>query len=177
MPNGANAFAGLAFDQTRDTDAAFVAVVDEMASNFDLAPADSTKAPTEQEPMIAMVVPEAPSDLYPGLAYRLNQEADGIPDRNVQAPSVDATEDVPTDLYPGLAYVLNRDADGIDDVKIASADLPREEPQVVTVDVAEPQAPYSRAVRFSSAVHLTGQAVHAWLSLLQAPAVDYASIP
>ncbi len=78
------------------------------------------------------------------------------------------------ELYPGLAYALNREADGLGQRLRTIATEPRSpsdsEPKGEIVrddDSQEPQAITPRGERIATAVRLTGQAMQAWLSVLQ----------
>ena len=119
MPNGMMAFASEPTHQTR-TDEAFANVVDAMIADF------------EDQTTVADVADDD-TNLFPGLAYALNREAEGL--------SIPATESLGSDVGVTL--------DNASDAK------------ALTVDNE------SRAQRVAAAIDLTGQAVHAWMSLVQ----------
>lgn len=102
--------------------------------------------------MASEFVPEAPRPSFPeeeGSRIVLIEESD--------APEVVA-EDGADDLYPGLAYALNRRAEGLGPM-----------PSPATLD--DPATAPGPDARLASAVDLTGRALRAWVSLLQAPTV------
>jgi hypothetical protein len=104
-----------------DADRAFAAVVEEMAARFATARV--------------------------GIGER-----DG---RSRPGPRFEPLE-VGEDLYPGVAYALNREAEG------SGLSAPREDRGV---------APAVRGAQFTRALRLTREALSAWASLLQGPAV------
>jgi hypothetical protein len=75
--------------------------------------------------------------------------------------------------YRGVAFELNRLSDGVDDGWMADADGSTGEAAVAeaSIPAAEPApvavAMISREERLDQAVHLTGQALQAWFSVLQ----------
>lgn len=73
------------------------------------------------------------------------------------------------DFYPGLAYALNRQAEGLTAVEAPSVGPADAASEPASMDLTIGVEP--RSERFQAAVRLTGQAVHAWLSVLQAPAL------
>lgn len=174
MPNGDQAFAPVTEGPTpavetapvaqpdRDLDfgAALAATLQQFEEDF----AALQPRPEPLEPALAVAAPEPP------------------------APAPEAAEPVQDDLYPGLAFALNREAEGIGPPPVPQAEpiashtyweltiesdaalVPEIEPALVAA--AEPPAVEpSQERRIEEAVRLTGQAIHAWLSVLQAPSV------
>jgi hypothetical protein len=126
---------------TVDPDAAFQVVMNETLSDFaaDLAggatvPTATALADLDAPPAAPAPEPATPAeDIYPGLAFALNREADGLADAPFDPPTPEA--------------IAHREPEP----------TPAEEP--------------ARGARLAAAMRLTGQAVHAWMSLLQAPSV------
>ncbi len=119
MPNGTMAFASEPTQQAR-ADEAFANVVDAMVADFE----DQTTV---------VDIAEDDTNLFPGLAYALNREAEGL--------SIPATKGLGSDV----------------DVPFGNAP----DAEALTIDNE------SRAQRVAAAIDLTGQAVHAWMSLVQ----------
>jgi hypothetical protein len=69
------------------------------------------------------------------------------------------------------SHADDRDSDGLADILAAPAPDESTAPATATAPVAVATTEEPRADRVSEAVKLTGQALHAWLSVLQAPAV------
>lgn len=154
MPIGDDAFATIAEPTPApepapvvavvDPDAGFQVVMTETVSRFTAELAGGATAPTDTALATIAEPPPLPEP----------------------APAVEAPAE---DLYPGLAYDLNRDADGLpDDLLYVPAPAIVHQP---TPPDPEPTAAPEQAARLAAAVRLTGQAVHAWMSLLQAPSV------
>jgi hypothetical protein len=145
---------------------------------FDAALADVLDAFARDRDVVAFEPMEIGEDLYPGLAFALNREAEGLNVSPPPAPPADevASRPVPgfepmeigEDLYPGLAFALNREAEGLSlagtPINVGSSgDAAR------GVELAS-EVPTTGA-RLSRAVRLTREAVFAWASLLHGPAV------
>jgi hypothetical protein len=151
-------------DPDRDFGAAFAATLQQFGEDL-TAPSPS---PEPLAPALAISAPEPPSPpapdgegewsaaaLYPGLAYDLNRQAEGL--GPVWAP--------PAPPEPLIASHTYWEIDG--------------EPLAALLDEAEPTSELdpasvagpSRERRLEEAVRLTGQAIHAWLSVLQAPSL------
>jgi hypothetical protein len=155
MPEGLDAFAAVPDEAEAapiDPDAAFQAT---MIETLDAFRAD-----------LAAVAPEAPGELI--AATPAEPQPAPVPE-----PESVAIEPAADDLYPGLAYALNREAEGLvsetpaPTVAVATA-------AVVAEPVVEtPVVVASRGEKVEAAVRLTGQALHAWLSVFQTPAVAY----
>jgi hypothetical protein len=75
------------------------------------------------------------------------------------------------DLYPGLAFELNRQSEGI--ATSASASATESTPAVAEVLPlpAAPMDPEAVPSQLGQAVRLTRDALHAWMNLLQSPAI------
>ncbi len=140
-----------------DPDAGFQMVMTETVNHFvsdlaggPVAPAETLIASVaEPTPAVAPVVPPAP-------------ELEPLP-----APEAPAE-----DLYPGLAFELNRNADGLPEIwrtEPSPAILAAVTPAPAPTERSESEPP--KTERLVAAVRLTGQALHAWMSLLQAPSV------
>jgi hypothetical protein len=103
-------------------------------------------------------------DLYPGVAYALNREAEGL-NLTPPAPPEDIAAFEPLvvgdELYPGVAYALNREAEGLN--------LPMTEP--VASESHAIRRPVGQTGGLIHAVRLTREAVYAWANLLHGPAV------
>lgn len=150
MPDGLDAFAVEA-EEMADPDAAFQTVMTATIGEFQ---AD-----------LAAVAPAAPAEVIAEALVEL-------------VPIVEETvaiEPADEELYPGLAYALNREAEGLTILEVA----PIEPETVAVVEAAEPLVDEAatdaatRGQRIEAAVRLTGQAVSAWLSVLQTPAMAY----
>lgn len=124
------------------SDAAFASVVEQMTAEF---LRDET-LPAFEEPVDSRIVV-------------IDEE---------KAPSVaeSVVTDEADDLYPGLAHALNRGAEGLGPISEANPTA-----TAMRSGVDGRSAASETSGRLASAVNLTGQALHAWLSLLQAPAV------
>jgi hypothetical protein len=77
--------------------------------------------------------------------------------------------EVGDDLYPGLAYALNRDSEVVADAGATPAPIVAEE--ATSVEARAVAMPVGAGQRLSTAVRLTGEAIHAWANLLRGPAV------
>jgi hypothetical protein len=106
---------------------------------------------------------EVGDNLYEGLAYELNREAEGMSLPREEVARFEPL-DVADDLYAGVAYALNREAEGLE--VPAQSDPPR--PTMVRL---EDMRPATRDSRLTHAVRLTRDAVYAWANLLHGPAV------
>jgi hypothetical protein len=122
---------------------------------------------------------EISDDLYPGVAYALNREAEGVSPESALTATPNPKSrnqfepmEVADDLYSGFAYALNREADGLN--------LPS--PSVSKALTSTGTEEFDRASeaklfelqtgdRLTRAVRLTREAVVAWASLLHGPAV------
>jgi hypothetical protein len=141
MPAGLDAFATAA-DEPADPDAAFLGAMTATLQQFE-AELAAVQAAAAVEQLAA--APPAPTS---------------APEPVVEQPADE-------DLYPGLAYALNRQAEGL-----ASVESVAPAPGAAEAAPSEPlAAAASRGERFQTAVRLTGQALHAWLSVLQTPAL------
>jgi hypothetical protein len=138
-------------------DAALLAVVDAFGHD---GPSPAAEAPAPGEPL------DVGDDLYPGVAYALNREAEGLHLTDAARPAKAAHEIAET-ANEEMAYVLNTEADGLDvagETAVAStSDDPVPAPGC-TAEVTDTGA------RLSRAVSLTREAVSAWASLLHGPA-------
>lgn len=105
---------------------------------------------------------EPGDDLYQGIAYALNREAEGLHPSESLAPRFEPLDPGP-DLYQGIAYALNREAEGLG---LAAPSNATSESSVIQ----ELESPARRG-RLAQAVRLTREAAHAWASLLHGPAV------
>lgn len=160
MPEGPNAFVAETQPEapaadplptapvSADPDALFATVMTATVNEFraDLA--------AQAAPSAAEVLVQAPAEPTPAAP--------------ITEPPAALPEIAEPDLYPGLAYALNREAEGL-----AITETPAlEPPAVAAAETAPTPAPVNQpAARLQSAVRLTGQALHAWLSVLQAPTV------
>jgi hypothetical protein len=149
-----------AVEAGRAADQAFSAVVDEMVSSF-------TKESEQRAAALAPAVTE--DDLYPGLGYALNREAEGL--SGTIAPAILVKETVTPQAPVAESSTLTpEEAAAFEWVTEMAETLPTpeaEEPPAVTG-----LASGSRGERLVLAVRLTGEAVHAWVTFLQqAPAV------
>ncbi|MFO0950381.1 MAG: hypothetical protein U0835_04380 [Isosphaeraceae bacterium] len=134
-------------------------------------PAVETSAVVVFEPI------EPTEDLYAGVAYALNRDAEGLnlprflPVAARPAPKPRPTPtfepiEVGDDLYPGVAYALNRGAEGLN----LEAGIPSQRASSVAHSPTR-QKPAPGGSRFSVAVRLTREAMIAWASVLHGPAV------
>jgi hypothetical protein len=147
------------------------------------------------EPQVAEMSQEAPNEsssqqvdaLEPAPATPaavFDQAFSGVVDQLVTgfAPSPSASSEalvvnrkpvIEPDMYPGLAYELNRLAEGLEPIQppaasIAVVGTEQPEPIEAAPAAAESWSPSpAKSERLASAVRLTGQAFHAWISLLQ----------
>lgn len=138
--------------------------------------ASDAEALAASEAPVATPTPFEPLDVddnfYPGAAFALNREAEGLCLQSVTAASPRPEPrfepmDVDSDLYPGTAFALNREAEGL---AHPSASTP-EQPDVATVEPAKAAESADARGRLTQAVRLTREAVNAWASLLHGPAV------
>lgn len=149
-----------------DADAEFRHVVANMASAF---AADLPVPTTEPKALLAEVVPPvAPAvaaeeltdslvDLFPGLAFALNREAEGL--TPIPMPPVEIVEEARVEPMPE---------------PVATEPAPEPVPPVSVVESTSSNTnETSRAEKLATAVKLTGQAVNAWAGLLsQRPSVS-----
>ncbi len=172
-------------------DDAFNHAMEQVVTAFvaDLTPAPASPA---EETAIAEASPRwepvvIPADLYEGLAYELNLfQAASLPGADPAPPdltiadvppALDAEDDnpwtialscvMPETKVPVLATV---------NPLLSSDPSPTEivpEPELTTQETPVATAESQESSRLSSALKLTGQAIHAWMSVLQAPAVAY----
>lgn len=161
----------MALDDPDDEPAALAAVSPKsLDSAFDAAQAGVVASFAGDRPALAAAVAANPAprfeplavgdDLYPGLAYALNRDAEGLhlpPAPARRSPRFEPLA-VGDDLYPGLAYALNRDAEGL-----ALPAKPAPRPASGRV--------FGGDTRLTQAVRLTREAVAAWANLLHGPAV------
>lgn len=71
------------------------------------------------------------------------------------------------DPFPGVAYAMNREADGIEDEWLVEEVAGSENRPQVVVSEEPDEDTNPRAARLGTAVRLTGQAIQAWMSVLQ----------
>jgi hypothetical protein len=161
MPEAESAFAA-APEVEADPDAAFQGVMAELVVQFtelpvpDSGSVDGLLTEAFPAPFVAAEAAERTSiveDLYPGLAYELNRQSDGL--GGLAAP------EPPVVVSHGYWEVADVGSLAIEDEAIFGPPTQAEEP------AEHPDH------RLKDAVRLTGQAVHAWLSLLQAPSVAF----
>jgi hypothetical protein len=152
-----------AVEAGRAADQAFAAVVEEMVSSF-TQDSERRQAP----PALAAIAPE--DDLYPGLGYALNREAEGL--SGSIAPAILAEETAPAPAPEvGPSPLTEEEAAAFEWVTEMAASLPAPEAEEPPAVATEP-ASGSQVQRLVQAVRLTGAAVHAWVTFLQqAPAV------
>lgn len=176
-----------------DADSVFASVMNETVASFvaDLGPAPTadtallaaTPAPEVLVPPLSEPVAPAPEpiappaeDLYPGLAFELNHVAEGL---NIIAPAfpMSLPEQVfvsePASPTSHEEWNLATTSQVPDEVPVAVVEVTTEEAAAATAEVAVEPAKETRTERFSAAVRLTGQALHAWMSVLQAPRIAY----
>jgi hypothetical protein len=170
MPNGDEAFP-VCQTEVGDPDHDFSAALAATIVRFD-ADLTMTDMPATEHVAIAETAIEAAAsaterdDLYPGLAYQLNREGEAVSAEvsvlvGVAEPHTLwelATESV----SEGPAEVPNR----LEALSVPTPEI-LESKAVTTADTA--------GQRLEAAVRLTGQALHAWLSLLQTPSLAYDS--
>jgi hypothetical protein len=128
--------------------------------------ADRPVGPPRFEPL------EIKENLYEGVAYDLNREAEGLtlvvttvaPKASPAVPRFEPMQ-VADDLYEGVAYALNREADGL------SSGARNEVASGTIAKRAEKPQSSGEHGRLTHAVRLTREAVFAWANLLHGPAV------
>jgi hypothetical protein len=104
---------------------------------------------------------------FDAIVGEMASEFAGQADEIVPAATVAETEE--EEPFAGIAYALNREADGIEDewiVEEAEATATAERPQVAESE-EESDDDDPRGARLGTAVRLTGQALQAWMSVLQ----------
>lgn len=164
-------------------DRAFDAVVDTMVADFaadsDLLAAREAEAfgPPFEAPQVEptpVVIAAEPAPIpeddraFDALvnemaaAFSADAETLAVREREAVAPKF-ALIEIGDDLYPGVAYALNRQAEGLEIMAAA--------PAPVAVAPGPAPATGNPEDRLAHAVHLTRQAVFAWVSLLHGPAV------
>jgi hypothetical protein len=141
----------------------FLAVVDAMAESFAAKPA--------AEVSTVEVVAQSDDGVASPKAFDLTGWL-GFEVRTVVETEPDAS------LYPGVAYALNHEHDGLGDTEPVAPEPPNFAAVVAPAEVVEsievaavacePEPPArTRGERLATAVQLTAQAVHAWVSILQ----------
>jgi len=122
-------------------------------------------APAPFEPL------DVDDNFYPGAAFALNREAEGLCLQSTTAAAPPRPEprfepmDVEGDLYPGIAFALNREAEGL------ARPSTTEQPAVAAAEPTKAPESADARGRLTQAVRLTREAVNAWASLLHGPAV------
>lgn len=168
------------------SDSEFAAVVDDMVNRFaaDLPAtagataktllAEQPAAPTATPSAPAFEPLDAPADLYPGVAYALNREAEGV------APPAQEPADVtgpvlPVEPAPEPASLAEAETETqtATSATVQPPDLvPANEPKPVGHPVGQHLALLAPGrQRLAAAIRLTGEALEAWASLLEGPAV------
>lgn len=189
-PNADDEFAAVVDDMVDE----FAADSTPAATQLAHEPAASQALPPAPAPVVSPATPafeplEVGDDLYPGLAYQLNREGETVRPETAETGSVVAAVP-PVDPAPEPAPALA--SEPADETKTArtTSEVPPAVPPVATVAVvatgvklpdpapaAEPKpaaqlvllAPGRR--RLAAAVRLTGEALEAWASFLEGPAI------
>lgn len=172
-----------------DPDAAFTQAMNQTVSVFvaDLSAPSENVVPTallaQQAPSKPAWEPvDLPENLYPGIAYELNESNfDLVKNSNAEimpeivSAEVDSPLEIAATSHHEWEIETTCEAPAESDQEVARVEEPVQPPADTDSPIASEPAVVepSSGQRISAAVKLTGQAIHAWASLLQAPTVAY----